>query len=509
MKEPPGNGFDEITSVGIDVGTTTTHLVISKLKFSNASLQNRAPHLAISERRIIFQSDIYMTPLNDAGEIDENAAADLIAAAYQKADINPAQITTGALIVTGQSAAKTNALSASSKLAALAGDFVVECAGPHLESFLAARGSQAVDYSRTTGKTVLNIDIGGGTSNYALIINGKVVSTACLSMGGRFITIHRENSTDNPQNITVQKLSHSAVEYFKLNSHLAFSAGEDVVVEARLKNLTDAMAEEILQGSHPQLMLTAPLEIQTLVDDLQRQRIEIWFSGGVAALMDEQAGQANASDTSHSARYDDIGPELAMSLRALCDKRGLLWRTAPQAIRATVIGAGMHSVQLSGSTIGFEETSLPLRNLRLVPVIMTADLKEDYVGAFETLFRKELQLRQIDWHSTPLAIVIGGLDKQNLSFKFLKELSQCVARVFIELKGHQPLVVISDTDLAMSFKQLLSPHLAGSSIITIDGIDASAGDYIDIGKPVISSADQSTRSLSVVVKTLVFYKSAV
>jgi ethanolamine utilization protein EutA len=489
--EKPGTDSDEITSVGIDIGTTTTHLVISKLRFSNSSLQNRAPHLSICHRRIIFQSEIFATPLDHAGEIDEEATTALIAGAYAKAGISPEQITTGALIVTGQSAAKANAFSASSKLADFAGDFVVECAGPHLESFLAARGSSAVEYSRNSGKTILNIDIGGGTSNYALVAAGKVVSTACLAMGGKFISIDRSSGT-------ISKLSDSAVALFKHRPDLALAVGDDITcATARLTQLTRVMAEEILLvanggARYSELMLTDPLEICA-------DQFDIWLSGGVAALMDQGNGINKNSDTTC---YDDIGAELAQSLTALLSAGERSWRTAPQAIRATVIGAGMHSVQLSGSTIGFEEACLPLRNLRLVPLYFSAD-------SFENTFRKELQNRQIDWQETPLAIVIGGLDKQNLSFKFLKELAESIATLFLDEKGKEPLVIVSDIDLAMGLKQLLSAKLKGSSIITIDGIDASEGDYIDIGKPVISSTDQNTRSLSVVVKTLVFYKSAV
>ncbi|MDQ5937865.1 MAG: ethanolamine utilization protein EutA, partial [Cyanobacteriota bacterium erpe_2018_sw_21hr_WHONDRS-SW48-000092_B_bin.40] len=176
-----------LVSVGIDIGTTTSHLVVTKLTFANASLVNAAPNLAITNREIIYESEVMLTPLTATGEIAAKQTAELIERAYQTIGLNKSDIDTGALIITGQSARARNAEAVSAHLAELAGSFVVESAGPHLESALAARGSQAVDYSQKTGLTILNIDIGGGTSNYALVVEGTIRETACLNVGGRML----------------------------------------------------------------------------------------------------------------------------------------------------------------------------------------------------------------------------------------------------------------------------------------------------------------------------------
>ncbi|MFA7338836.1 MAG: ethanolamine ammonia-lyase reactivating factor EutA, partial [Candidatus Obscuribacterales bacterium] len=128
-----------LISVGIDIGTTTSHLVVTKLTFANASLVNAAPNLAITNREIIFESDVFLTPLTATGEIAAKQTAELIEKAYQTIGLKKSDIDTGALIITGQSARARNAEEVSAHLAELAGDFVVESAGPHLESALAAR----------------------------------------------------------------------------------------------------------------------------------------------------------------------------------------------------------------------------------------------------------------------------------------------------------------------------------------------------------------------------------
>src|SRR5207244_12835276 len=52
---------------------------------------------------------------------------------------------------------------------------------------LSAQGSGAVALSRGHNATLLNIDIGGGTTKFALIEKGRVIATAAIAVGGRLI----------------------------------------------------------------------------------------------------------------------------------------------------------------------------------------------------------------------------------------------------------------------------------------------------------------------------------
>ena len=106
---------------------------------------------------------------------------------YRKAGIRRESVDTGAIIITGETSRKENARAVLDALSDFAGEFVVATAGPDLESVLAAKGAGAVDYSQRTGKTVLHMDIGGGTSNLALIRDGKIERTGCLNVGGRLL----------------------------------------------------------------------------------------------------------------------------------------------------------------------------------------------------------------------------------------------------------------------------------------------------------------------------------
>ena len=74
-------------------------------------------------------------------------------------------------------------------IADVAGEFVVATAGADLESVLAGKGAGAADLSQKTGKRVVNLDIGGGTTNICVFENGNMVDTACLDIGGRLIRV--------------------------------------------------------------------------------------------------------------------------------------------------------------------------------------------------------------------------------------------------------------------------------------------------------------------------------
>ena len=178
---------ERLLSVGLDVGTTSTQLVVSQLQVENKASGFAVPEMEITQRRILYRSPVYFTPLVEGKLVDGPQIRSIVETEYQKAGITREQVDTGAIIITGETSRKENAKAVLEALSELAGDFVVATAGPDLESILAAKGAGAVACSADTGKTVLHMDIGGGTSNLALIRDGKIVRTGCLNVGGRLV----------------------------------------------------------------------------------------------------------------------------------------------------------------------------------------------------------------------------------------------------------------------------------------------------------------------------------
>ena len=183
-----------VQSVGIDIGTTTTQVIFSRLTMVNRAPVTQVPRYEFVEREIFFQSPVRPTPLQEDGTVDVPMLQRFIDEQFAAADLTLSDIETGAIIITGETSKVKNAKDTVMGLADRLGDFVVATAGPNLESVIAGRGSGAGEYSKRNHARVLNIDIGGGTSNYVVFNSGRVEDTACLNIGGNLIKTDRSGT---------------------------------------------------------------------------------------------------------------------------------------------------------------------------------------------------------------------------------------------------------------------------------------------------------------------------
>ncbi|MBS1992254.1 MAG: ethanolamine ammonia-lyase reactivating factor EutA [Cyanobacteria bacterium SZAS LIN-3] len=461
-----------ILSVGIDIGTTTTHLVVSSLKFDNVARPTQISNVRLTDKEVLFESAIYKTPLTPEGLINAGAVAALIEEAYrqacEKTGLDMKAVDTGAVIITGESARTRNAAEVVSQIAGFAGDFVVESAGPGLESILCARGSGAQLLSKDEGIRVLNVDIGGGTSNFAVIDNGEISDIGVNLVGGKAVVFAQGK---------ILFLSREAQSICR-EKNLALEAG---MSEADNLSKLSLLAAELAAKICGQIASFGSFD-------------QIVLSGGVAALMEKSQDQNP---------YQDFGVYLALALKQALAAAGLKYGLADNAIRATVLGAGMHTLQLSGSTIDFPRESLPLRNL---PLLKIDGRDRDNLSRN---VKKALELKEIDWSKAPLTLALSGLRKEDMQYRRLSELARSLAHTFQDLQACEPFVITTQQDVAMALGLLLKRLLPDKRIITVDGICVTDGDYLDIGRPMHSNSlkDQYTAALPVVVKTLVFYKN--
>src|ERR1700740_2442828 len=93
-----------VLSVGVDIGSSTSHLV-----FSRVVLERLDSRYVVSERESFYQSDILLTPYCGEDEIDAAALGTFIERAYADAKVDPDEIDTGALILTGVAVQRRNA----------------------------------------------------------------------------------------------------------------------------------------------------------------------------------------------------------------------------------------------------------------------------------------------------------------------------------------------------------------------------------------------------------------
>ncbi|MGB9791846.1 MAG: ethanolamine ammonia-lyase reactivating factor EutA [Thermacetogeniaceae bacterium] len=467
----------EILSVGIDIGTTTTHLVFSKIHIVNMAGGSAIPHFEIASREIIYQSDVYFTPLLSETEIDVEKLKEIIVTEYAKAEVQPSDVKSGAVIITGESAQKENADQVAKILEGLAGDFVVAVAGPDLEAILAGEGSGARELSRQKGIIIANLDIGGGTTNIAVFDSGELCDTATFKVGGRLFCI-------DPVTLTVRSVTSVARQYAE-QLGLVIEMGRPLqkkVVEAFCQALVDTLDEVIERRN-----LSAISKIGLVSGPLRRgYKIDaLTFSGGVGHYIYQSIPE-------NPFVYGDYGPYLAKFIKenSCMIKRYHILRPR-HTLRATVIGAGVYSMKLSGSTIFLKNYDLlPLRNVPVV--LLPLEEREN-----RNTIRQKLTdaIRPYKDKYPLVAVAISGWKQPTL--KQLEELSFALA---VSREVGNPLVVITEGNYAKVLGYLLEQQfIKGEDLICLDEIKLSGGDFIDIGSPLPIG-----RVVPVVIKRLVF-----
>lgn len=76
---------ESMLSAGIDIGTTTTHLVISRIGIGVMEGFGTVPSVHITSKKVLFKSDVVFTPLLPDGKIDARAVTEIIKEQYKKA----------------------------------------------------------------------------------------------------------------------------------------------------------------------------------------------------------------------------------------------------------------------------------------------------------------------------------------------------------------------------------------------------------------------------------------
>src|SRR5260370_12348379 len=150
----------------------------------SAALSSR---FVVVGRKILWQSPILRTAYRPDYTIDVDDLAGFIGGCYAYAGIEPENVDSGAVILTGEALKRRNARAIAELFSDEAGKFVCASAGHHMECQMAAHGSGAVALSRGHNATLLNVDIGGGTTKFALIESGRILATCAIAVGGRLI----------------------------------------------------------------------------------------------------------------------------------------------------------------------------------------------------------------------------------------------------------------------------------------------------------------------------------
>lgn len=473
---------DEIrlVSVGVDIGSSTSHLVFSRIVLER--LDNR---YIVSERVVLHESDVLLTPYAQDQTIDAVALGAFIDRQYELAGVEPRNIDTGALILTGVAVRRSNARAIGELFASQAGKFVSVSAGDGLETTLAAYGSGAMARSIRENSRVMNIDIGGGTSKVAVCEAGELIEMTAVDVGARIVSFDEQGR--------VQRIE-EAGRRFAQEAGLSLELGR-VADPAGLGRMVEIMADRLMEVVRQPELAESTVQLLRL-DPLHNERMPdaITFSGGVSEYIYGR----------QAAGFGDLGARLAQAVLDRVAAWGPALHPPEQGIRATVVGASQYTIQVSGSTIYVEPLdALPLRN---VPVISPdLDLAPEQLDAEGIALAIAAALRRLDLHEGDRPVALCYRWQESAMYgrmdAFCRGVSEALSR---HLAKGQPLILVGEGDIGgligMHLKQVLGMK---NTIASIDGIALKEFDFIDIGKMLDTSG-----AVPVVIKSLVFPSSA-
>ncbi|NHI94890.1 MAG: hypothetical protein EAX96_20545 [Candidatus Lokiarchaeota archaeon] len=488
----------KILSVGIDVGSSTSHLIFSRLTYKReASFFNMTNRFLPINREIIYESDIIFTPLIDRYNIDIEAVIKFCEDEYKKAGILPEMVDTGAVIVTGETAKKENAAEIVVRISSESGKFVSAAAGPNFESLLGAMGSGIVERSRMKHCTILNVDVGGGTSNMAICSNGDVVSTACINVGGRLLGIDK-----NFKIWRIDEPSYRVMKELNMNYQLG-----DTIPEEDVRTIAHEYANaliEVMKGS-----ATSPIAKMLMMTDNLDQSIpfdEISISGGIGEIIYTNQTPKN---------FNDIGKYLAEEIKNILDGLKLQLVEPENKIRATVIGAGAFSLSISGSTCYFDKgIDFPLNNIPVIPVPLkkevVCDLIKDEVNSDYVKEEIEKAYKNFDFQEGEDIIALYFKDPIHRSTRWMPGFAKAIEKSLPHsIANKKPIILLFYDDVAKLMGLAINRETSIQNLMCLDELILEAGVWIDIGAPLKSGRAfgaqlESAEAFPVTVKSLVF-----
>ena len=471
-----------LVTVGIDIGSSGTQVIFSRINLRRYGEDLTSRYYVVS-RETLFQSPVALTPYSSDERIDDAGLGAIIDEAYAAAGVEPQDIDTGVVILTGEALRRENAEAIAALLAEQRGDFVTATAGHHMESMLAAYGSGASKLSYEEGKRILNVDIGGGTTKLGIVENGDVTATAALHIGGRLQVVD-----DIGRIVRLDP----AGKFHARQAGFYWSRG-DVLSPAQLDKVAASMAD-LLVAALTQRPVPHAVEHLYLTDPIAEfGRIDgVMFSGGVGEYL---YGREDRD-------FGDMGRRLGRAIRSRVDSGALPWPLLPagECIRATALGASEYSVQLSGNTSYISKPGqlLPRRNLQ---VLQPSYVCEESIDA-------DKLAKAIRAHFTAFDLIEGEGDvalalrwRGAPSYERILAFAEGIRRgLATTIERKKPLYIMLDGDVAQTLGAILREELlVESEILAIDGLVLRDFDYIDLGRIRMPSF-----TVPVTIKSLLF-----
>jgi ethanolamine utilization protein EutA len=466
-----------LCSVGIDIGSATSHLTIAELTLRRLGKAHSGRYVTTS-RKVLYESPILFTPYGLDNLIDAAVLADFVRESFAAAGLAADDVDAGAVILTGEALRRENARAIASLFEDQAGRFVCATAGDLFEATMAAHGSGAVELSRHERTRVLNIDIGGGTTKLSVSDRATIESRAVIHVGSRLLAVDADNR--------VERLEPAA----RLVIHdlgLEVDVGDRIDAEVR-NRISERMLDCINRflGLAPMDALAKELSITSPLNPSQVDRVV--FSSGVSEYIYRRENRD----------FGDLAIDIAAGVQRRLNDASWPWRLhhVSTGIRATVSGVSQYSVQVSGDTIALAGAErLPWRNLRLVHIdARHADPAE--IARQMLQHDSEFGLASLQGGRAWFVQVSEDRRYETLE-RVARGISTGLARTAI---ANGPQAFLFDVDIANSIGHILLEEMGvAGDIAILDCIGNPDVDFVDIGQVI-----EPNNVVPVIVKTLVF-----
>lgn len=366
--EHPGRS-NRVTMIGLDFGSTTSSAMMATAGVGMSSTTGR---MEFGIPRVVYRSEPVFTPFIH-GKIDSAGLDSHIDRWIAESGVHREDLFAGGVIITGLAAKRANAAELARIIGRRIGEAVVATADdPCLESWLAFMGSCSVLSRFHADTPFINIDIGGGTTNPALGINGTVLHTGCHFVGAR----HFQFKPGTYQLTGISDFGRALLDDLGIEKAPGMEmASRDI--DAILDFYIAALAA-IARGDTG--FFKAPIgrlhqQVPFTFDAIEAEPVLV-FSGGVGELLYAAGLGRELPGTTH---YGDLGIDLARRIAQTPLLAGHITDFVPENRgRATVYGLTLHSTEISGSTIFLSDRDiLPCRDLPIVArLLLHADAEQ-------------------------------------------------------------------------------------------------------------------------------------
>lgn len=449
--------------LGLDFGSTTSSALVTSAKVARCSSTG---HMQLDDIQVIYKSEPVFTPLINQN-IDTEKVAKLIANWLDESGVKVTDIFSGGSMITGLAAQAGNAAALSKLIINMVGESVIATANdPCLESWLAFMGSCAALSRYHADVPIINFDIGGGTTNVALGVNGDVQQTGCYFIGAR----HFQFIAGSYQLTGISSYGAALLDDLSINKAIGETLSEDEI--NKIITFYISFLKAIVAGDTDFLSSpSAQKQSQVAFIINQNSRPKITFSGGVGELLYKiSAGEAPPTTT----YFGDFGIDLAIAIsRSTLLSIDLKTCVPEHKGRATVVGLTLHSTEISGNTLYLPNPScLPLRNLPIIAKLADDSSIEQWHNAFALAVKQQ--------HGACIQIVAC-----NNALEQIRTLSLQIKHALHASKYEpsQPIIILVEANIGKALGNYICDWGQSQyNLIVIDEVALRNAQFVHIGR---------------------------